>query len=537
MNLFENPITKVIHENWYKKINERFPELEFSDNNVLSLNDYIDNSPQKFFSENAYQFYLKLLTELKNSNPEFLKRFISENQNSINRAINCLNEINEKPTHDVFLPDGDLELYQFIDKEIHYNYLRLLEGAYFIYISLAAKESRTKRGKGHEGLDLFNCVQEVDKQFSFITEAYNNTIRNGIAHGSVIFQDNDLIYTDKKGNTDKISKREIVKKFDYLLDLCNGFTLGFQSFIFTNLDFFNINSIPIPQSILLRELKFQSDGPAWDVIATSESIASDNRSQLIIYVKNMFRDYNKVQFNSFRTAYLATKFTNNYDRIFLHLDSKYSSFGRNGWAAFDGVKMKENIKKNSSLEAYSGIMENNGVMFFPKIKLPQIFYKLGSFAMSMKVIIPLTLKAHFDNVSPNPFLIRETRIHSKGKFSVVQDSSVVVKNDFSFELDSLIRTNFKKIIKQVKRYSRHQCSRLSLLRYLPIKHIRVFVYQEDKRVRGLRNSGLIPELICTIEENTTKNIRTIDIIGGTPEQYGKYRIVWNGNWNTNGPAK
>lgn len=534
MNLFENPITKVMHENLYKKINERFPELEFSDNNILSLTDFVDNSPQKFFSEIAYKYYLKLLTDLKKSNSELLKRFIRENQNSINRAINSLNEINEKPIHDVFLPDGDLELYQFIDKEIHYNYLRLLEGAYFIYVSLAAKDSRTKRGKGYEGLDLYNCVQEIDSHSPFITKAYDNTIRNGIAHGSVIFQDNNLIYTDKKGNTDKISKREMVKKFDYLLDICNGFTLGFQSFVFTNLEFFNTNSIPIPQSILLRELKFQSDGPAWEVIVTSESITIDSRSQLMIYVKNMFRDYNKVQFNSFRTAYLAAKFTNNYDRIFLHLDSKYSSFGRNGWAAFDGVKMKENIQNNTPLEAYTGIMENNGVMFLPKIKLPKIFYKLGSFAMSMKVLMPLTLKTHFENVSPNPFLIRETRIHSKGKFSVVQDPSVIVKNDFSFELEALMRTNFKRIVKQVKRHSRHQCSRFSLLRYLPIKYIRVFVYQEDKRVRGLRNSGLIPELICTIEVNTTKNIRTIDIIGGTPEQHGKYRIVWNENWENEG---
>lgn len=534
MNLFENPITKVLHENWYKKINDKFPELEFSDSNILSFVDYIENSPQKFYSVKAYQFYLNLLVDLKISNSELLKQFITENQNTINRAATSLNEINKKPIHDVFLPDGDLQLYQFIDKEMHYNYLRLLEGAYFVYISLIAKQSRTKRGKRLEGLDLFNCVQEIEKSTSFIAKAYNNTIRNGIAHGSVIFQDNNLIYTDKKGNSEKLSKREAVKKFDYLVDICNGLTLAFQAFIFTNLEFFDENSISIPQSILLRELKFQSDGPAWEVIATSESITIDDRSQLMIYVENFFRDYNKVQFNSFRTAYLAAKFTNNYDRIFLHLDSKHSSFGRNGWAAFDGKRMKENILNNSSLESYTGIMENNGVMFLPKIKLPRILYKVGSFLMSMKIILPLTLKEHFENVSPNPFLVRETRIHSKGKFAVVQDPSVVVKDDFAFELETLIRTNFKKIIRRVKKHSRQECSRISILRYLPIKYIRVFVYQENKRVRALRNSGLISELICTIEVNTTKRIKTIDIIGGTPEQHGEYRIVWNQNWENEG---
>lgn len=534
MNLLENPITKVLHENWYKKINKKFPELEFSDSDILSLVDYIENSPQKFYSDKAYQFFLNLLTDLKISNSELLKQFITENQNMINRANTSLNEVNEKPIHDVFLPEGDLQLYQFIDKEIHYNYLRLLEGSYFVYISLIAKHSRTTRGKKLEGLDLFNCVQEIEKNTSFITKAYNNTVRNGIAHGSIIFQDHNLIYTDKKGNTEKLSKREIVKKFDYLVDVCNGLTLAFQAFIFTNLEFFDKNSISIPQSVLLRELKFQLDGPAWEVIATSDSIAIGNRMQLMIYIENFFRDYNKVQFNSFRTAYLATKFTNNYDRIFLHLDSKYSSFGRNGWAAFDGTRMKENILNNSLLESYSGIMENNGVMFFPKIKLPRVLYKLGSFMMSMKIILPLTLKEYFENFSPNPFLIRETRIHSKGRFAVVQDPSIVVKENCTLELESLIRTNFKKIIKRVKKYSRQECSRFSILRYLPIRYIRVFVYQEDKRVRALRNSGLIPELICTIEVNTTKRIRTIDIIGGTAEQHGKFRIVWNQNWKNEG---
>ena len=196
--------------------------------------------------------------------------------------------------------------------------------------------------------------------------------------------------------------------------------------------------------------------------------------------------------------------------------------------------MKENILNDSPLESYVGIMENNGVMFLPKIKLPRILYKLGSFMMSMKVILPLTLKAFFENVSPTLFLIRETRIHSKGKFAVVSDPSVVIKESFTFDPQTLIRTNFKKIIRKVKKHSRQECSRLSLLRYLPVKYIRVFVYQEDKRVRALRNSGLIPELICTIEVNTTKRIRTIDIIGGTPEQHGKYRIVWNQNWKKEG---
>lgn len=533
MSLFENAITKVLHENWREKIDQYFPELKFSDDNFLSLVDYIDNSPQNFYSDQAYHFYFKLLTDLKDSNLELIKQFIAENQNSINRAINAINEINNKPIHDIFLPEGDIELYQFIEKDIHYNYLKLLEGPYFLYTLLIAKKTRIKRGKGIEGLDLYNCIQEIENQVPFLTQVYDNTIRNGIAHGSVIFQDYNLVYNDKKGNTKKTSKKDIVKTFDSLLDICNGLTLGFQAFIFSNLDFFNNNSIQIPQSIIIRELKFQVDGPAWKVLATSESRTFDDRSQLVVYVKNSFMDYNKVQFNSFRTAYLALRFTANYDRIFLQLNSKYSKFGKSDWAAFDGLKMKENIRLNSPMESYKGVLENNGIMFLPKIKMPKIIYKIGTLIMSINVIMPLAYKNYIKNIFPKPFIIRDTRIHSKGRFSVVEDPCVVIKKEFRHDLETLVRSNQRKIVKQVKRHSRKQCSLFSILRYLPIKYLRVFVYESDFRVRRLRNSGLIPQLICTIEVNTSKKIKTNDIVGGIIEIHGKYRIVWNSKWKPN----
>jgi|AntRauTorcE11897_2_1112592.scaffolds.fasta_scaffold07954_3 hypothetical protein len=534
MDQFENPITKPQHEYWKSKITERFEEQNFTDDIFLSLIDYIEGIPQKFYSQQAFDTFFDLLSELKNSNPEILKNFINENQNSINRGVNALYEVNQKQIHDTFFPEGDLELYEFIDKDIHYNYLKLLEGPYFLFIFLIAIYSRKRRGKDTEGLDLFNCVQEIEKNYSCLIQVYDNNIRNGIAHGSVIFQDHNLIYTDKKENTKKISKRNIVKKFDQILDLCNGLTLALKVFLFSNSDFLTTASISIPQSILIRELKFQVDGPAWEVLATSDSQTIDSRTQLIVYANNTFWDYNKVQFNCFRTAYLAAKFTNDYDRIFIHLDSKHSKFEKSGWAAFDGKKMKELITINSPLAGYEGVLENNGIMFLPKIKMPKILYTLGSFYMAMKVNMPLVWKSHIDTAFPNPFLIRETIIHSKGRFSAVPDPSVIIRPEFCLDIESLIRSDFKKIVRQVKRHSKKSCSRLSILRYLPIRYLRVFVYEKDLRKRALRNSGLPPELICTIEVNTSKQIKAPDILGGKVETHGKYRIVWNGNWKNEG---
>ena len=170
------------------------------------------------------------------------------------------------------------------------------------------------------------------------------------------------------------------------------------------------------------------------------------------------------------------------------------------------------------------------MFFVPKFKFPRFIYKLGTYRSILKITFPLAWKKYVDTYFSNPFIVRETQIHSKRYFTVVQDPSVIIKPNFQADIEGLIRIKRKQIVKLAIKYSRNQCSRFSLTRYLPVKYIRVFIYQTDKRVRNLRNSGLISDLVATIEVNTTKWIKTIDIIGGTPEQIGKYRIVWNKRW-------
>lgn len=119
--------------------------------------------------------------------------------------------------------------------------------------------------------------------------------------------------------------------------------------------------------------------------------------------------------------------------------------------------------------------------------------------------------------------------YSKRYFNVVEDPSIIIKPEYQKDVQTLIRLHKKKIVKLAIKCARKQ-NKGFLLSVLPVKNIRVFIYNKDMRVRELRNSGLLSELVATIEINTTKQIRTIDILGGTPEQQGKYRIVWNKKW-------
>lgn len=533
MLLENNPATQQQHEDWRQRIKKTFPNTDFSkSSDYLCLISYIDKAPQKFYSKDAFKQYLLFLESIKLKDPNLLANILKEDEPLLSVSNKILTEVNEKPIHDIFLPNEHNDLINFIDQEIHYSLLKVYETPFFHFSRVVAKYYWIKEKKGTDGLDLFHSVAQLKKVgFSFIDPIYLHDVRNGIAHGKVIFTDLDITYIDKKGNKVKIPTRKIIDTLDGTLDVANGFCLAFKLFCLTNLDFFETHSIPIPQSILLEELQARANAPAWTITNCLESVAMHDKKQLMIYVLNDNWDFSKVQWYSFTTAYWAEKLTKSYDRIFISLHSTHSQLSPTGWAAFDGNKFKELREQNETkIEVYKGVLEGNLLFFIPKIKFPRFIYKIGTFISVAKTTFPLAWRKIMDTYFPKSFFIRETQIHSKKSFTVVQDPSVIIKPDFQNGIEQLIRNNKKKIVNLTIKYSRKQCSRFSLTRYLPIKYIRVFIYDTDKRVRNLRNSGLIPDLIATIEVNTSKRIPTIDIIGGMPEQLGKYRIVWNKRW-------
>jgi hypothetical protein len=369
MLLEKNHITTILHKDWTKRILNEFPEIDSSKSSAyLSIMAYIDNSPQKYYSRESFSKYLKFLNDLKNDNQNLLFEILRDAESSLSLANRTLIEINQKSINDIDLPSDRSELINFIDKEIHYNLLKLYESSFFHFIYLIAKCSRIKRNAGLDNLNLHQSVQELKSgDFDFIGGIYFNTIRNGIAHGKVIFTDSRNIYVDKN-NKKEVYTRGIITLFDRTLDITNGFCLAFKHFCITNSEFLGRNNIAIPQSFLLEELQFQSDAPAWKIINCLESITMHDKKQLIVYIKNDYWDFNKVQWYCFTTAYWAERLTKTYDRIFFQLNSTHSF---NGWAAFDGKKLKELREQNETdMVAYAGTLEDKLIFFKPKIKFP-----------------------------------------------------------------------------------------------------------------------------------------------------------------------
>ena len=195
-----NPLTKGDNEYWTNEVIEKFPILKnHSDSKFLSLKEFLILKPQSFYNTNCYNKYFEFLLSFKDTKERNLIEILKEEDNNLDIAIKTLNEINSLNIHDNLLPEDDLELIRYIENNVHFNYLKLTEGVFSVFIKIIASHNRIIRDKPSQGLNIFNSVEELkNTEFNFLTTSYSNTIRNSIAHGGVEFKERNIIYKDKK---------------------------------------------------------------------------------------------------------------------------------------------------------------------------------------------------------------------------------------------------------------------------------------------------------------------------------------------------
>jgi len=531
MVLEECPTTKTVNKFWNEKILDSFPILSnSSDAKYLSLKEYIVERPQKFYNKQIFNDYLEFLSKFKTESSDNFVEIFNSIEYELNIAIKTLNNLNKENFHDTIPPDNNIEIIQFIENHIHFNYLKLIEAVYHKFILIIAYKNRVQRNKPTNGLDIFNCVEEIQKtDFNYITTCYNNTIRNGIAHGGITFKESDTIYKGKKGKPYKIETKKIIRIFDDLLDICNGLALGLKAFIIVNRDFFHVNNLTIPKQFLIQELKAQSNAPKWKVIDCLENVIMDDKKQLNIFTENSLLDLEEVNYYAFRTAVLAEYFASGYDRYFFSLKSKYSL---PGWAAYDGAILKRERQKNSNdLNGYKGVLEENLIFFKPKFQFPKLIRKAINIYTIAKsnFIIDYHQNTNYRFKKKFTLELREAKPFRRRLSIINNDPSLYLFAENNEQIVEIIRNNYKKIVNFTIRKSRKELnSKISKL--LPTNYIRVTIYDTDFRKRRLRGSGLIDSLVCSITVNKSSKIKNIDFIGGKLELKSKYRIVWNGNW-------
>ena len=529
MVLEDCPTTKVINDYWKRKILDSFPILEsVVDSKYLSLKEYIATRPQKFYCEKTYGNYLSFLLNLREENPDLFLSIFIEHEHELDIAIKTLNDINSLEFHDSLEPENNIERIIFIENYIHFNYIKLVEAVYHKFLLFIAYQQRLLRDKPTDGLDIYNCVEEIkNTDFEYVTHCFENTIRNGIAHGGITYKEDSTTYKGKKGDPYEISSKRIIRMFDDLLDICNGFSLAFKAFTITNRDFFQKYNLQVPKSFLLQELKAHANATEWEIIDCLESEIMDGRKQLNIFTRNSLREYQEVNYFAFRTAVFAESFASGFDRYFFSLKSKHSI---PGWAAYKGEILKrERLKNSNDLEGYEGVLEENLLFFVPKFKVPKFINKSIRLLRIVKSILPIEYHKNTNYQFKRKYILRDTKPFRRGFSIIINDPSLYFYPEYKDNIIEQIRKDYKKITRYAIRKSKKEMP-FWWHKFLRINFIRVTVYDRDLRKRQLRGSGLIDSLVCSITLNRSRKIRNIDFIGGTLEEKGRYRIVWNGKW-------
>lgn len=521
--LEHHPFTKEELLREKKWILSEFSEFGASEENFNpSLFRYLSNIPERFFCRETFFEVNDFFVNHLEKKEELLCETFYKFKNEISIGLNSLFEINSLDFHEYSIEYSDAETFYFLDTRLHPTLLKLVEGAFSNLILPISAFLRLNRNKSLDGLDIYNCVEELKKaKLSKATQEYSNTIRNSIAHGSVKFSINEIVYADRK-KSEILSIYDVIRKFDKFIDICNGLSLAVILFHSKCLSKELNTDEKLIKALAEQDLKHILKSPGWEVDRVLESETINQEKQLNIFVKNKSFDFNKVNFHSMRTGVITEKYISGYDRYFVHIKSKFKKVG---WDILDGAKLRSNrLGRENGIEHYSNVRGNGGFFFWP-LKVPRIVFKvetlLNSFH-STKVNFLRDWRIRF----PKFYHLRKYSIHRNGFYSVAHASILLLKNDEENEIET-IRKQLKEIMKGTTKEVKKKSSFFSLLRYLPIGYIKSNIYSKDFRERHLGVNGLPKELICTVLIQRINRIKEIDIFGGTPEVVGKHRIVWN----------
>lgn len=524
---FRNPLTEQLYVQKRADVLNHFPFL--ADNqHILSFESYFDHSPQKYYDKIAFEDFLNFLNEVKLRVPHKLSQLLQEKEERLSLAITNLNTINNKNIHNINLPkEYDLSL--FINENIHFDLLKLWEGPLYEFLYLVAHISRVVQGKGTEGLELFNVIDDLKKLpseyiiFNKYENLYDHTIRNGIGHGKADFLEGRTKYTDKKGKSTEKSNDLIVTMFDDIIDVLNGFCFALKVFYFTNEPYLNEHKINIPNSVMLKELTVGASAPKWEIKACLESMVQEKRC-LNIFIDTKFRDLATLRINIFHTGILAGELTNKYNTISLHIKNKLS-----GLAMFNADKIREvnstidsPILEDYTKEAY---IDDSEMLFFMRMRSWKIFRKIATYRYLIQILLPIYFR-HFYKKFRREFEVIFTHIHTKKSFTVVE-GKIILDSTKVENAQNYVRQNYKSIINGATRAAKSDKNIFSRLWLLPAKFVTVAVYIDNVRVREWRHSKTRTTKVCSIRMNNTKTIKIPLAFPNSTEIMEEYSILWN----------
>ena len=523
-----SPYTEILVKYKDQQIINSFPVLETSScKDYISVYKYISHIPECFYDREVFNLFYDWLNKTDLACHTNLVSYFEEYGNRVSNAIRNLNQINELKIHDEDIQGKDgYNLLEIIDNSIHPNYLRLFEGVYYPLIHIIAYISRITRNSKVDDLDVFQSVEEIKKQcpdLAILLKPYKHIIRNGIAHGGIEYLNNEIKYTDKKGNSEIFYRADVITFFDELLDCCNAMVLALKIFLVMH----SKAGYQLPLAFLIDELKEQTENK-WIKVnnCISTSIKSD-LSQLVIYAFVKTTDILKVNYFMYQTANLAESLMPGYERYFLTFRSQCAY---PGWYSFNGDKLAAaRLSPKEDYKLFVDAVDKSGSLFKAKIKYLRIIYAIDSFIESFSIQLRIRkteLEKLFNKINIE---IPNYEMHENGLHSVM-NADLVIDNWNQTEVNDYIRKYHKVIVRQVFNKGKRITNYNKIEHFLPLGFARISIYSTLMRKRAYKNYGLEKDLICVLKYKRLARIQCPSILGAQIENHGLYCIEWNAKW-------
>jgi hypothetical protein len=521
----KNPLLSQVHGYNRRRVREAFPEI-FPENSDVPLffGKYVDFRPERFFSRAAYTAFLDEIISISQRFPTELAEYIDENAVEIDNAFRNAHEINMLEWHDDFIKAGDEYLtLGLIDRSVHPAYLRLVEAVFQKMLRIVAYFSRLARSKGVDGLNLYNVIEELPgSRFAPVKASYVHLMRNGIAHGGVTYSANQIIYKDINGKELIMAPRDVVQKFDDMLDVCNGLLLAYSVFALTRPKGQNA----VPQSLMVEDLRAETGTPYWAVTGALPSTIIDGQRQLIVYCNVRTSDESKVRFSTIQTAVQAERVAPGYDRYFISMKAES---GLLGWAAFFGKELRKHRVERLNLEQYADTIQDYLPIFLANSRVPKFIHRVLTFKYAIQLATPVILADFRASMKRPAIIVRSAGIHRQS-WAAVLHADVVIEMSGQEVDQETARLNCRRAIRYAAKFARRQLSWLDIARYLPLGFVQIDMFATDYRARRLSGFGLGKDLIGTVRLQRLRQIKSPDIYGSTIEIWKGYRIAWNQSW-------
>lgn len=454
----KNPLLSNIHDLHNKKVHAAFPELASRDgSSALTLHKYLVARPERFFSHNAFHTFYQGLQDIDRTHSQELVEYFEEHIAAIDNAFRNAQEINALGWHDREMKGGDdYQSLILIDQEIHPAYLRLVEAVYQPMLRIVAHFSRVAGGKSTQGLNLYNIVAELpDDRFADVKAPYVHLMRNGIAHGGVRYSSNEIIYRDSKSNELAMKGYDVIRKFDDLLDACNGLLLGYSVFALSRRG----DDSLLPQNLLVEEIRVETRTPYWEVTGALPSTIINDQSQLIVYCDVRTMDDDKVRFSTVQTVIQAEGAAPGFDRYFVSMRARN---GLPGMASFDGHKLANHRVQSHGIEQYADVVQDYLPLFLASKKGVHFLHRLETFKYAFQVGWPVMVADFRSRTGKPEIVVRNTSIH-QNSWGAVLNADVIIEPEGQALDRNIVRNSCRSAIRRARKEAQKQIPWYSLV--------------------------------------------------------------------------